>query len=232
MKFLALSVLLAGCGGEISTGTELWDAGNVEGARQHWEQVADTGNPSPTLRYNLGNAWFRKGDIPRAIGWWRSAGLWSPRDADISHNLAFARSQLENLPPPVAPATGWTEFLSPGEMGAMGLLVAGGGTFGAVLTRRRKSFVFPWVFVAVFGVVLSMTALSGWNAQNEKPLAVVVDGVVGVRPDPMVDAAVGFELAAGTEVRIEARRDEFVLVETGEGKRGWIPEVAAMILLP
>jgi len=211
-------------------GSEQWDAGNVEGANKVWEELQHAGNPSSDLRYNLGNTAYRKGDIPRAIAWWRSAALLAPRDSDIHHNLAFGRSQLKGVPEPAA--LGWRGVLTPGEVGFLGLIGAISAVAGVMISGRLRVPRWPWFLLAVGGLAVSWVAHVGWRDSQERPLAVVVEAAVGVRPDPMAEAQVEFELPAGSELQVRAEQGAFLLVETGDAQRGWIPRGSAMVLRP
>lgn len=61
----------------------------VEGYRK----LVDDGYVSGHIYYNLGNAFFRLGEVGQAILFYERARLLIPRDDDLLFNLAHARSQ-------------------------------------------------------------------------------------------------------------------------------------------
>ena len=71
----------------LSDGAEAFEAGELDRAIEVWEQ-ADA-RPSGKVLFNLGNAWYRKGDLPRSIAHYRSAQRLRPRDGNVHHNLAL-----------------------------------------------------------------------------------------------------------------------------------------------
>ena len=58
-----------------------------------YEKIIDSGQENSTVFYNLGNAYYRSGDIGHAIWAYKHANKFSPRDKDIIHNLKIARQK-------------------------------------------------------------------------------------------------------------------------------------------
>ena len=67
-----------------------------------------SGQVSAALYFNLGNAWFKSGQIGRAIAAYRQAEQITPRDPDLRANLQFARNQT---PSPTLPPSRWQRWL-------------------------------------------------------------------------------------------------------------------------
>ena len=44
--------------------------------------------------FNIGNVYYKKGDLGKSIGFWEKAKTYSPRDKDIRHNLNLAMSKV------------------------------------------------------------------------------------------------------------------------------------------
>lgn len=73
-----------------------YEAGNYQSAVDDYERVVATGVVAPDLFYNLGNAYFKQGDLGRAVLWFERARRLSPRDADVRENLDLTRSLLRD----------------------------------------------------------------------------------------------------------------------------------------
>ncbi len=222
---LLLGVAWAASFGE---GVERWQAGDAAGARAVWEEVAREGWGSGRLKYNLGNAYYRAGDRPRAIAWWRAAAQLRPRTGAINHNLALARSELRRVPPPAPVPAVWMQVFTPGELSLLGLLLAaaGSGMLAARVVRRgRGARLLPLASWAM-GALLVAVATWGWWVQRAGPIGVVVDRPAEVRDAPSVDAGARFELPPGSEVAVVREAGPFLLVETGDGERGWVADGA------
>ena len=85
--------------GAVEDGAASFAKGDLDEAIAAWESAsADGHEPSGVIAYNLGIAWYRKGDFPRSVAHFRGAAHHRPRDANVLHNLALARSaHLNNL---------------------------------------------------------------------------------------------------------------------------------------
>ena len=71
---------------------QLYENGRFQEASQTYQQLVDLGVEHENLFYNLGNAYYKSGDLGRAVLNYERARRMAPRDADIRANLDFARS--------------------------------------------------------------------------------------------------------------------------------------------
>ena len=231
---LLLSTLLScSSDGSVERGASAFDAGKLDEAIAAWSEAsASGGRPSGIVSYNLGVAWYRKGDPPRAIAALRAAKMLRPRDSNVHHNLALARSELGLVPAPVSD-TCWTQVLTPGELGLLGALSAALGSLGAVLSLLRARKLEPpsllWLALWLAGII---AAGFGWreiSRQERHPVAVVADGEASVRDAADINAGERFRFPAGTETRVEREHGEFLLVEDSRGRRGWVARGAVVL---
>ena len=68
--------------------------GEYAEAIESYEQILLTGQHSPSLYYNLGNAYFKNNELTRAILNFERALLYAPADEDIMYNLDIANSLI------------------------------------------------------------------------------------------------------------------------------------------
>lgn len=217
-----LGLSLGAHAGVLSDGAEAFESGDLDGAIDTWSEAVDGGAPSGRLLYDLGNAWYRKGDLPRAVACYRAAQRLRPRDGNVHHNLALARADLSGLPEPVGPLPGWTALLTVGELalGGFALTVLGSGATLAWWRRRVRAWLTAGVLLVAVGLGLSVTA---WVGGSHGAVAVVVDSTVAVRDAPAAEAGARHELEPGSELRILDSLGDFHLVVDGNGRRGWVP---------
>lgn len=215
--------------GPLSEGAELMDYGDPAGAAEVWGPIAEDGWSTGALKYNLGNAHYERGDLPRALAFWRAAALQRPRTGGLHHNIAMARSQMSAVPTPAPSPALWMQILTPGELGLLGVLLALCGSVLLLVRRRRKEASrLPAVGIWVLGLAAVVLASWGWWEQARSPIGVVVDQPARVRDAPELTASVRFELVPGAEVTVVDAQHGFVLVQTGEGRRGWVTDGALL----
>src|SRR5204863_6861501 len=73
----------------------LYFEGKFSEAATTYGILEQSGEKSPALYFNWGNALFKSGQIGRAIAAYRQAEALAPRDPDIRANLQFARKQRQ-----------------------------------------------------------------------------------------------------------------------------------------
>ena len=217
-------------------GVEAYTQGDFASALQDWEEVRSAGLMSRELYYNLGNAYFKNGEIAPAILWYERALKLDPSDADVRHNLEYARSltqdRIEEVPEIIfeqwghalcylMPSNSWAVFglVFLAAAVAMALLFLLGSTPG----RRRVGF-----FV---GIVCFILSLNGWDfAQwqmreaRAQDRAIVMRTVSSVKSSPSAESAKDlFILHEGTRVRVLDNVGSYTNIELGDGRQGWLP---------
>ena len=70
---------------------ELYEQKEYAGAIEVYTEIINGGVESASLYFNLGNAYFKKGDLGHAILYYLRAKRLDPSDEDIVSNLEFAR---------------------------------------------------------------------------------------------------------------------------------------------
>lgn len=210
--------------GPVEDGAATWAEGDLDGAIETWESaIADGARGSAELHLNLGVAHYRKGNLPRAIAHWRQARIVSPRDPDPGHNLAVARAELEGVLRPNDPLPSWLSLATVGEFGllAIGLLLL--ASAGGWLARWRGWSGWPWVAVALLGMLLGVASVEGARQLQAHAGAIVVGGPLGLRPDPDMSAPPTRTLPPGTELAVDQEVGDFLLVVTSDGVAGFVP---------
>ena len=218
-----------------NAGVQAYTEGNYELALQDWEDVRSTGLMSRELYYNLGNAYFKTGEIAPAILWYERALRLDPSDADVRYNLEFARSQtqdkIDEVPEIFFEQWGHAMcYLLPSDTWAVLCIVFFALTVALVLLfllgrtsgQRRLGF-----FAAIVTFII---ALLGWDfAQWQKTeaerqdMAIVMRPVSSVKSSPSQDSAKDlFILHEGTRVKILDNVGGFANIELSDGRQGWI----------
>lgn len=237
MALMLLASAAAGAQEEIfERANQLYQEGDFAGAIEAYETVHEAGFEGAALHYNLGNAYFKAGDLGRSILEWERALALSPGDEDARANLELARSLTADAVEPLprfwllSAASWWVRWLPRNVV----LFLVGGAWLlctGALVTRiwstrpdvRRLAgwlAVTGGAVVVVFGATLFARELR--IGQPER--AVILADAVPVRSAPAEDDDLTlFEIHEGTRVRIEQRTGEWAEVVLDDGLVGWVP---------
>ena len=96
--FLLLAVIVRA--GDFEEGNELFDQGKFLEAKQHYENIVESGQAGANVYYNLGNADYRLGSAGRAILDYERALALNPRHPEETANLRLLREQSASRIPP------------------------------------------------------------------------------------------------------------------------------------
>jgi tetratricopeptide repeat protein len=220
----------------VESANQAYQSGEYLEAIDAYEAVLDAGFTSAGLEYNLGNAYFKSGDLGRSILHWERALSLSPGDPDTRANLDLARSLTVDVVEPLPTfwlfslVTAWVRLLPRGALlvvVATGWLALSGGVIMRLLARtERLSDLGRWLaaggafIVMVMGANLVVREFGVGTAER----AVVLVEAVSVRSAPANDDDLTlFEVHEGTRVRIDHRTGDWAEVVLDDGKVGWVP---------
>jgi tetratricopeptide (TPR) repeat protein len=211
---------------EFDAANKLYAQSKFADAAAAYEQILATGGASPALYFNLGNAWFKSGQIGRAIGAFRAAQQLTPRDPDVRANLQFARNQVQG--PTVCPTrlerglgtlstTEWLTLATAAVWVTLGLLTA----------RRLKPALGPALRLGTIlaGVAtLLLFAGTGLAYRFAAPgrVAIVIHRDAAVRNSPFAESPTAFTAADGAELRVLDFKDDWLQVTDGAKRIGWV----------
>lgn len=210
----------------------LFEAGEYLEAAACFESLEAQGHLNGHLLYNLGNAWYRAGEMGEAILAWRRARLFLPRDGDLVANIDAAREWTkDDLEPPGRRRGLARPLLAPFDaLSASELLLAGSIAwallFVALAIRLRRPFA-GWLALASTLAILAAAGLGGSLARSysvsRHPTAVVLVEEVTLRSGRDVMSTDLARVHEGAETTVVEERGEWVQVTLSTGLRGWLP---------
>jgi hypothetical protein len=204
--------------------------GNYTEAARLYSDISEQGHKSPNIYYNLGDSFFRLGNLGNAILNYERAKIFMPRDADLVYNLKYVSERIRDAVEPPAPPLSsiffWLDSFNVNEVffifAAINLL------FFAVLIL--KMFIKQeWTFT-IFITLLVLWLGSGMSAGvkiyqvSTDSRAVIVAGEAAVFAGPDSKDTELFKLHAGTIVKTEKKEGTWSLIRIPGDKRGWIPD--------
>lgn len=218
-----------------------YNTGQYADSARCFEALEAEGHHNGDLLYDQGNAWYRAGDIGRAVHAWRRAALFLPRDGDLAANLRAAREQVrDDLAPPDERAPLARTLLLPFDRMAAGEMLLLGAIAWALLLllvaiRLTRDFPGASGLLLLCGV-LSLGGLSGWAARtiqvSSRPLGVVLNEEVTLRSGRDVQSRDLLVLHAGAELRVVEESTGWLQVALSSGQRGWLPTGSVGLVVP
>ena len=221
----------------------LWNAANEAYAQERWEDavndytaIAEASMESAPLWCNLGSAWYKSGNLGKAILCYERALKLDPSYEDARYNLellnAMKLDRLESVPELIL-AT-WMKNLGrtlDSDSWAVCFLVFLVLTLAMVLlfilgssaTSRRAGF-----FTGVVCLLLAVASLSFslWqkNEYMKAGKAIIMKPVSSVKSSPSGDSAKDlFVLHEGTKVQVLDNVGGWSNIELSDGRQGWLP---------
>ena len=201
-----------------------------------YQQILNDGCHSSVVYFNLGNAYFKLGDIPSALLNFEKAHKLSPGDEDVNFNIYFANSKTSDKvePAPEFFALRWWHNIilhySISILSTLSILLF---IFGSVIliVYVFANIVFVKKVAFSLGVSLLLMGLSTVfiaNRQehyfNDYQQAIIFSGSVNVRSAPIDQAVTLFVLHEGTKVKILNENNGWIRVQLANGTEGWIQQ--------
>ena len=191
-------------------------------------KLIETGIENGHIYYNLGNAYYRLGDLGRAILFYERARLLLPRDDDLLFNLSHARNQAVDAIGDVGTFS-LTDFLGLDSLNLYeAFLVFTIFNFffffilGTRLYKKTEWSFYLSIFLVIFiGIGGCMLALKWYEFTNDNR-AVVLSDEVEVRAGPDPGDTVLFKIHEGTVVHHERSEGDWGLLHLSKDKRGWV----------
>lgn len=211
---------------------DAFQARNYDSALTVYHRIERIGIESANLYFNMGNAYFKNGDLGHAILYYMRAQRLDPSDGDIRSNLEFARSftrvQMEGVE--LNPVSSFVKSLiGPYRLSTlawfssilfillMALLI---GRFGLSIRHPvlRPAIVTFLVLVIVASAVTTFKYRTDYLTRR----AVLTREETPVRTGPSEDLEIELQGAPGLVVQIVDESGDWVNVLFENKRRGWV----------
>lgn len=203
--------------------------GNYQKAAEEYENILKSGWESGPLYYNLGNSYFKAGQLGAAILNYERAKRLIPRDSDLEANHKYAVSLTKQFEGKSAQSVGekmvsqYCDSMTLDEVTVIlfCLFCFMGIHYLAGLFWKwpRRPVVYFLVILVLLFTIHSMVFVTKWQEANT--LAVVMKES-SAKFEPRVDATTHFELGVGWKVKILQEEDDWIKIERKDGKTGWV----------
>ena len=220
----------------------LWDAGvaaysdgRYQEAALLWQAASMSGKESPVLFYNIGNAFFKQNDYPKAVLYYERALKLDPSYSDARYNLDFAsgfvQDKIEPVPEFILKSLARKVCYSLGSNAwavlfliflAAALAMALLFMLSSTPARRRTGFYTGIVFLLLS---IGSFAFSLWQRADYKASddAIVMAPVSAVKSSPGGESAKDlFVIHEGTKVKVLDQVGEWKNISLADGRQGWM----------
>ena len=185
------------------------------------------------LYLNLGNSYYRMGELGNAVWAYEKAYSISPRDKDIIYNLNFVRSQVKDR---IIPPDDFFLFslykAALDKTTVLDIIVLGGFFFiiSSIIYLIKSYFYINEKIISIFNYTLTVSTLlliwitfdKYWNL-SEVNEAIVVSSSIDVRSAPISRGEnIMFRIHEGTKAQITASETGWYEILLIDGKKGWV----------
>jgi hypothetical protein len=218
-------------------GNDAYLRGDYPAAAAAYEQLDRQQVISSDLAYNLGNTYYRQGQLGRAIWAWERALALDPDADDARYNLEQARKvaarrvrdKIEGADRDPVWMRAVTELTLSTETW---LFLASYAAFFAALGfwfyRRRTDGADEGAAWGAMAAILGMTAalsgalLAGRVVLDRVPFAIVLGDEVQVKEGADPNYRTTFDVHAGLRVRLLDHDQDWVRIRLANGLEGWV----------
>ena len=222
---------------------QLWEKANAyytteeyQQALSIYEQIVNSGEESAKLYFNLGNSYYKTGDVNNAILYFERAKVLAPHDKDIEFNLQIANqfvvTKIEELPQPFFmrwkssvtdkyPADTWATI----SIGAffIFLILLGFFVFSRRTAIKRASFWIGIIAILFSGFTFSFAHHQKKKIKNRNH-AIVFCPRVTVKSSPTQTGTDLFLIYEGLKIEITDSLKTWTEIKLADGNEGWLPD--------
>ncbi len=221
-----------------SRANDLYRAAQYSEAVDTYEKIARQGSVNGNLYYNLGNSYFKKGDIGKAILNYERARQFIPYDSDLKANLDYARSlvRVNSSQYSRNRLLLWLHSLSDGlsvDAVTVFLSILFIGIF-VLLTchifipaiRKYTVFLLAGILIVFFAGAFSLY----WKINYLTKGAVVIAKETQARFEPSENATAYFTLTEGNRVEVLDTGAHWFKIRRPDHKIGWVDKTVIELI--
>lgn len=228
---------------ELFTGAnKLYMDQSYEKAAEAFEKLIATGKVAPEVYFNLGNAYYKTGNVAAAILNYERARRLRPSDPDIAYNLRIANlATIDKIEP--APQLfyekWWDEFVNEGSLNVrawvvimllwLSLGVAAVYLFSNSVFIKKISF-FVSILLLLSGAFTCYLTFAQHRYLNNHKAAIIFAMSAYAKSSPDDKSANLFLLHAGTRIEVLDELKGWKKVRIANGNEGWIAADAIEII--
>jgi tetratricopeptide (TPR) repeat protein len=214
---------------QINQANQLYNQNQFREAGEIYERVIAGGSVNGHLYYNLGNTYFRMGNLPKAILNYVKAQNLLPRDEDVKANLEYAVRQTVDLldgrkPHALESVLFWVGDLNWNEHKVALFWI--NLVFWIVLAVRLRlqspsTQSARNIMLALLLLALVSTGFR-WHQETRRSFGVILPQKINVHSGWNATTVILYQLHQGALVSISQEKENWLEIELPNGKKGWV----------
>ena len=213
---------------EISQANRLYNQNQFGEAAEIYERVIAEGKKNGHLYYNLGNTYFRMGNLPKAILNYVKAQNLLPRNEDVEANLEYAvRQTVDPLdgrkPHTLESILFWVRDLTLSEHRtalfwinlAFWIAMAVRLRYQTPSTQSARNILLAFLILALVSTGFR------WHQETRQSIGVILPLQIDVHSGWNTTTVVLFQLHQGALVSISQEKENWYEIELPGAKKGW-----------
>lgn len=221
---------------------QLYQSNKFIEARDAYESVARNGFVSGELYYNLANAYYKIGDVGKAILNYERALRFMPNDDDLKHNLQLANLMLTDKIDPTPRLFLWDYWDSIKAAFSLNTLtwmcyavfvLLIGSVCVIVLARTyqlRRLGLFGGSTSTAILILFIILLVGKIGEVHRADAAVVTAKITTVKNSPDAKSSDAFVLHCGVKLTITDSVNEWMKIRLADGKVGWMEKSDAEVI--
>ena len=188
---------------------------------------------NPDLYFNIGNTYYRQGNLGQAIWAYEKGIQLSPLHKDLKYNLDFVNARVKDrieVPKGILFIEMYRTIKRNIKLndlllwGGIMILLASFATFFKVFNILDNIFAYRMtVILFIFSLLLHMIALDKYWEISDKNEGIIISSIVNVRSAPIDrDEKIIFRIHEGLKVDIVQSQPGWFEIILLDGKKGWI----------
>ncbi len=221
---------------ELFTDAKFLEAANA------YEEILNSGVESGEVYYNLGNAYYKTGNLPKAILNYERALLMLPHDKDIRYNLEMANTQITDKLETVDEffmITWYHNFKNSTKSDTWALIsilafIVSITSIAFFLFSSTKGIKQISFFLSIILFLISLISFNFSANQKDKltnrSSAIIFTPSVTIKSSPSASGTELFILHEGTKVRVIEKVSDWYRIQISDGNEGWAPEKSMEVI--
>ena len=214
---------------KIDQANHLYNQSQFNEAIAIYEELIASGRHNGHMHYNLGNAYFRMKNLPKAILHYIKAQKLLPRNEDVQANLEYALRQTEDQlgpqkPQGLAGVFFWVQDFNLKEhmKGLLWINLIFWISMAVNLRTKVPAVRSTRSLLLAFLVLTSISTGFRWHQETRHFTGVILTQETDVHSGWSADTPVLFQLHQGAVVSISREKGSWYEIELPDAEKGWL----------